>query len=87
LDIVAKGCRDGLRQRYETAFAAWSEHHRRFEFRYWDADGCKRRRNRTEDEIQAEHDDFAHVSDGIHSATAAIINAGCEHQTLQPELF
>jgi hypothetical protein len=55
LDVVAKGCTDGRRERYEAAYAAWHEHHRRFEFRYWDLEECKRRRNRTDEEIQAEN--------------------------------
>jgi hypothetical protein len=87
LDIVAKGCGDGRRERYEAAFAGWSEHHRRFEFRYWGADECKRRRNRTDEEIQTERDDFARVSAGIRETTRAIITAGCEREVLQPELF
>ena len=87
LDVVAKGCTDGRREAHEAAFEAWGEHHRRFEFRYWDLDACKRRRNRTEEEIQAEHDDFARVSDGIHSTMAAIVNAGCEREPIQPGLW
>ena len=64
LDVVARGCTDGRREAYETAFAAWNGHHRRFEFRYWDLEECKRRRNRTDEEIQAE--------------TALRTSAGCD---------
>jgi hypothetical protein len=81
LDIVQLGCKDGLRDEYEAAFAKWNE---------WAGDeGYKitSAKRPSDDELEARYQRWKAVDEPLQDTKAAIINAGCERQTLQPELF
>jgi hypothetical protein len=81
LDIVARGCGDGRREAYEAAFAKWKE---------WAADdGYKitSAKQPSDEELEARYERWNAVTEPLHATQAAIISAGCERQTLQPELF
>jgi hypothetical protein len=80
LDIVAQGCTDQRREDYEAAYARWCGWVRE--------DGYTIKSSRTSaEEREASYQRWSAASHGIYATTAAIINAGCERQTLQPELF
>jgi hypothetical protein len=81
IEIVAEGCGDGRRVAYETAFASWNQWARE------DGYTIKTAKRPSDEEIDGSYQRWSAVSDGIHATTAAIINAGCARQTLQPELF
>jgi hypothetical protein len=81
-EVVANGCSDGRRERYEAAFDAWNEHHRRFPA--WDP---QRRTRRTQEEIIEKQESFERVTDGIHETTRAIIEAGCSREPIQAALW
>jgi hypothetical protein len=84
-EIVAKGCSDGRREAYEAAYVAWNEHHERFP--YWEPVHYGRTRKRTDEEAEAEFDDYCRVTDAIHETTRAIVGAGCSLEPIQAALW
>jgi hypothetical protein len=91
LEVVERGCGDGQREAYETAFRGfndWVARQTRFDAGRYQKDGNGRLvSSKTPAELEAERAEYASVHDAIRSTAKAIIDAGCERELVQEALF
>jgi hypothetical protein len=85
IEVVAKGCSGGRREAYEAAYDAWNHHHDRYP--YWEPGNYGRTRKRTEEEAEAEFEDYCRVTDAIRKTTRDIVEAGCSREPIQAALW